>query len=222
MEIDKTNIFETNLSSIMVKEKHFFNIIKRIIDILLSSLGLIFLVPMTLIIAILIKIDDPKGKVFFSQNRVGKNEEIFKMYKFRSMYSNAEERLESILKYNEIHGAMFKMKEDPRITRIGKYLRKTSLDELPQFFNVLKGNMSLIGPRPPLLQEVELYSLYDKQRLLIRPGITGLWQVSGRNSLSFHQMVELDIEYIKNRSILNDMKILLKTVIVVIKSSDAY
>lgn len=200
----------------------FYIIVKRTLDILLSIFGLLLLLPVFGIIAALIKIDDPENCVFFNQERVGKNEQIFKMYKFRSMYSDAEERLEALLKLNEIDGAMFKMKVDPRVTPLGRILRKFSIDELPQLYNVLKGDMSIVGPRPPLVREVKEYSLYDKQRLLVRPGITGLWQVSGRNSLSFHQMVELDIQYIKNLSLWNDLKILIKTVKVVVLAEEAY
>ena len=144
------------------------------------------------------------------------------MYKFRSMVSNAEDMLEDLLSKNEVEGAMFKMKEDPRITRIGRFIRKTSIDELPQFWNVLLGDMSLVGPRPPVPREVETYSSYDKLRLRVTPGCTGLWQVSGRNELNFHEMVELDLQYIKQRSIIFDIKIILLTVKVMFGSKDAY
>jgi exopolysaccharide biosynthesis polyprenyl glycosylphosphotransferase len=184
---------------------------KRMVDIIGSLVGLILLSPLFMIVAIIIKVEDPNGPVFFKQVRVGKNHMQFKMYKFRSMVSNAEELLKDLLDKNEIQGAMFKMKEDPRITKIGKFIRKTSIDELPQLWNVLKGEMSLVGPRPPLPREVKEYTRYDKQRLLVIPGCTGLWQVSGRNSLSFKQMVELDLEYIENRSLVMDIKIILKT-----------
>ncbi|KOR86511.1 multidrug MFS transporter [Bacillus sp. FJAT-22058] len=196
--------------------------IKRLIDIIGSLLGLIFLSPIFLIVAILIKIEDPKGPVFFKQVRVGRYETEFQMYKFRSMVSNAEERLNDLLALNEVSGAMFKMKNDPRITKVGKVIRKTSIDELPQLWNVLKGEMSLVGPRPPLNREVKEYSSYDKQRLLVIPGCTGLWQVSGRNSLTFQEMVNLDIQYINNRNILFDIKIILKTIKCMINPNGAY
>jgi lipopolysaccharide/colanic/teichoic acid biosynthesis glycosyltransferase len=138
------------------------------------------------------------------------------------MISNAEEKLQELLKHNEVSGAMFKMKDDPRITKIGKFIRKTSIDELPQLFNVLKGDMSLVGPRPPLPREVAEYSEYDKQRLLVTPGCTGLWQVSARNSVGFEEMVELDLQYIRERSFLFDIKIILKTVLVLFGSKDAF
>lgn len=195
---------------------------KRIIDVIGSVFGLLVLSIVFIAVAILIKIEDPKGPIFFSQNRIGLNGKQFKMYKFRSMVSDAEEKLKELLKYNEVSGAMFKMKEDPRITSVGKFIRKTSIDELPQLFNVLKGEMSLVGPRPPLPREVEMYSNYDKQRLLVTPGCTGLWQVSGRNSLGFDEMVELDIKYIEKRTLLFDLKIIIKTVLVLFGSKDAY
>lgn len=196
--------------------------LKRAFDILFSLVALLILSPVFLIIGLIIKIDGPKGEVFFQQDRVGINGQIFKMYKFRSMYPDAEERLEKIKHLNEIVGHMFKMKEDPRVTHIGKFIRAYSIDELPQLLNVLKGDMSLIGPRPPLIREYEKYSEYDKKRLAIRPGITGLWQVSGRNSLSFDEMVALDIRYIRELSFINDVKIFFKTIVVVIKKENAY
>nr|WP_313958743.1 sugar transferase [Bacillus sp. X1(2014)] len=195
---------------------------KRLIDIVGSSFGIILLGFLFIIIAILIKIEDPKGAILFSQKRVGLNGKEFKMYKFRSMISNAEEKLQELLKHNEVSGAMFKMKDDPRITKIGKFIRKTSIDELPQLFNVLKGDMSLVGPRPPLPREVAVYSEYDMLRLLVTPGCTGLWQVSGRNSVGFEEMVELDLQYIRERSFLYDIKIILKTVLVLFGSKDAF
>jgi len=204
------------------EEKKTYTMIKRGMDIIGASMGLVCLSWLFLIVAVLIKIEDPKGTVFFKQVRVGKNGKTFYMYKFRSMVSDAEEKLKDLLKYNEIEGAMFKLKEDPRVTKIGKFIRKTSIDELPQLWNVLKGEMSLVGPRPPLPREVKLYSEYDKQRLLVVPGCTGLWQVSGRSNLDFKDMVELDLQYIKNHSILGDLKIILKTVRLIFGSHDAY
>ncbi|PEF41188.1 multidrug MFS transporter [Bacillus sp. AFS094228] len=195
---------------------------KRLIDIFGSIIGLILLSPIFLIVAILIKIEDPKGPVFFKQARVGKGETEFQMYKFRSMVSNAEEQLKDLLALNEVSGAMFKMKNDPRITKIGKFIRRTSIDELPQLWNVLKGEMSLVGPRPPVLREIDEYSSYDKQRLLVTPGCTGLWQVSGRSNLTFNMMVELDLKYINQRTIYFDIKIIFKTLFVLFGSKDAY
>lgn len=196
--------------------------IKRAIDIIGSFCGLVVLSILFVLIAIFIKLEDPKGKVFFKQLRIGKNGKEFYMYKFRSMASDAEERLKELLALNDVSGAMFKMKDDPRVTKVGRFIRKTSLDELPQLFNVLKGEMSLVGPRPPLPREVAEYSLYDKQRLLVLPGCTGLWQVSGRSNIGFSEMVELDLHYIKNRSLKFDLKILFKTVFVLFGSKNAY
>nr|WP_277613946.1 sugar transferase [Neobacillus muris] len=195
---------------------------KRVIDIIGASCGIILLSLLFIIIGILIKIEDPKGKVFFSQKRVGLYGKEFKMYKFRSMVSNAEEKLAELLKYNEVSGAMFKMKEDPRITKVGKFIRKSSIDELPQLFNVLKGDMSLVGPRPPLPREVAEYTEYDRQRLMVAPGCTGLWQVSARNSVGFKEMVELDLTYIRKQSFFFDIKLILKTVLVLFGSKDAF
>ena len=144
------------------------------------------------------------------------------MYKFRSMVSNAEELLENLLDQNEIRGAMFKMRDDPRITRIGKFIRKTSFDELPQLWNVIRGEMSLVGPRPPLPREVAEYSNYDKLRSQVTPGCTGLWQVSGRNNLNFDEMLKLDLEYIEHRSLWLDIKVMLKTVKIMILPNSAY
>ncbi|WP_270273434.1 sugar transferase [Enterococcus casseliflavus] len=195
---------------------------KRIVDILGSFIGLIVLSPVFLYVAFKIKQEDPSGPVFFSQNRVGKNGQIFKMYKFRSMCVDAEQKLNDLLKHNEIEGAMFKMKDDPRVTKIGKFIRKTSIDELPQFWNVLKGDMSLVGPRPPLTREVNDYTEYDKQRLYVKPGCTGLWQISGRNHVGFTEMVEMDISYIQKSSMLFDLKVIFRTILVIIKPNGAY
>ncbi|WP_246026132.1 sugar transferase [Peribacillus cavernae] len=215
-------LYAEKSKKVAINDRKMYLLSKRCIDILGSLAGIILLSILFIILAILIKLEDPKGKIFFTQTRVGKNGNEFKMYKFRSMVSNAEEKLNEILKYNEVSGAMFKMKEDPRITKIGKFIRKTSIDELPQLFNVLKGDMSLVGPRPPLPTEVAQYTEYDKQRLLVTPGCTGLWQVSGRNSLGFKEMVELDLQYIRTRSLLFDIKLILKTVIVLFGSKDAF
>lgn len=199
-----------------------YRFIKRLFDIVASSCAVIILSPVFLIISIAIKANDPKGPVFYSQIRVGKNGKKFRMYKFRSMVTNADELLEKLRDQNEVKGAMFKMKEDPRITKVGKFIRKYSLDELPQLLNVIGGSMSIVGPRPPLPAEVAEYTDYDKQRLLVRPGATGMWQVGGRNDLSFDQMVELDLTYINERSVWLDLKIMFETVKVMIKPNAAY
>ncbi|MBD0379776.1 sugar transferase [Paenibacillus sedimenti] len=204
------------------KDLSLYLFVKRTVDIVLSLLGIIFLIPVFIIVSIMIKVEDRNGPVFFKQLRVGKDGKQFYMFKFRSMVSNAEELLAALLEKNEVSGAMFKMKNDPRITKIGRFIRKTSIDELPQLWNVLKGEMSLVGPRPPLPREVAEYTNYDKQRLLVTPGCTGLWQVSGRSNIGFEEMVELDLEYITNRSVKNDFKIIVKTFMVLLGSKDAY
>jgi len=219
---DKGFYSPQHINSTIVEVKKSYLFFKRTFDIVGSLSGLLVLSLIMIIISIAIKVEDPKGKVLFKQIRLGKNGKGFHMYKFRSMSSDAEERLNDLLQMNEVEGAMFKIKQDPRVTKIGKFIRKTSLDELPQLFNVLKGEMSLVGPRPPLPREVEKYSDYDKQRLLVVPGCTGLWQVSGRNSLSFNEMVELDLIYINKRNIFLDIKIIIKTFFVLFGSKDAF
>jgi lipopolysaccharide/colanic/teichoic acid biosynthesis glycosyltransferase len=215
-------LFTDTGKKVSVSNPKSYIILKRFIDIISSTMGIGLLSFLFLIVALAIKIEDPKGPVLFSQIRVGKNGKEFKMYKFRSMVSDAEKKLEELLKYNEASGAMFKMKKDPRITKVGKFLRKTSIDELPQLINVLKGEMSLVGPRPPLPREVNEYSNYDLQRLLVIPGCTGLWQISGRSTLGFNEMVQLDIKYIQTRSIIMDLKIIFKTIFSMISAKDAY
>lgn len=207
---------------VIVNDKKSYLIAKRTMDIIGAMIGLISLSWLFLIVAVLIKLEDPKGPVFFKQIRVGKDGKQFYMYKFRSMVIDAEKRLKELLNYNEVSGAMFKMKNDPRVTKVGKFIRKTSIDELPQLWNVLKGEMSLVGPRPPLPREVAQYTEYDKQRLLVTPGCTGLWQVSGRSNVGFEKMVELDLEYIRERSIFLDLKIIFKTIFVLFGSKDAF
>jgi lipopolysaccharide/colanic/teichoic acid biosynthesis glycosyltransferase len=202
--------------TINTEQQRSYLLVKRIIDISGSLLGLFLLGILFLIVAIAIKIEDPKGPIIFTQKRVGKNGKEFNMYKFRSMISDAENRLEDLLKYNETTGAMFKMKDDPRVTRIGRFIRKTSIDELPQLWNVFLGDMSLVGPRPPLLREVAEYTEYDMQRLLVVPGCTGLWQVNGRSDIGFNEMVELDLQYIRSRNLKLDILIILKTIKVMI------
>ena len=196
----------------LVNDHIVYLILKRTMDIVGASVGLILASPIMLIVAILIKLEDPKGPIFFSQVRNGAYPTTFKMYKFRSMYIDAEERLQELMHLNEQSGPAFKIKDDPRITKVGNFIRKTSLDELPQLFNVLKGDMSLVVPRPAIPREVEQYTTYQKQRLFVKPGLTCIWQVSGRNNIEFDQWVELDIEYIKTRSLWLDIKLILLTI----------
>lgn len=205
-----------------LNRQYFYRGIKRLFDVVASSIGVVVISPVLLIIAICIKVDDPHGPVFYTQTRVGKDGHEFKIIKFRSMVSNADELLTKLQDQNEVDGAMFKMKDDPRITRVGRVIRKYSLDELPQLINVVTGSMSIVGPRPPLVSEVEQYTEYDKQRLLVTPGATGMWQVGGRNDVDFDEMVRLDLTYIQNRSVWLDLKIMLETVKVMIKPNGAY
>ena len=206
---------------IVPNENKVYLFLKRLIDIVGSGLGILILIPVFVIIGILIKLEDPKGSVFFSQKRNGLNGKEFNMYKFRSMVHNAEDLLESLMSKNEMDGPVFKIKDDPRITKIGKFIRKTSLDELPQLFNVLKGDMSLVGPRPPIPREVIQYNKYQYQRLLVKPGITCYWQISGRNNIDFDEWVELDLKYIKERNLFKDIYIILMTLPVLLGDKNA-
>ena len=191
-------------------------LIKRVMDIIGSLVGLAITAVLTPFIAIAIKLDS-KGPVFFAQKRVGKNGRYFNLYKFRSMTTDAEERKKELMAQNEMDGPMFKVENDPRVTRVGAFLRKTSLDELPQFYNILTGSMSLVGTRPPTVDEFKQYDLYYRRRLSIKPGLTGLWQVSGRSNITdFKDVLKLDLEYIDNWSLSSDIRILLMTVWVVV------
>jgi exopolysaccharide biosynthesis polyprenyl glycosylphosphotransferase len=194
---------------------------KRALDLALAGLSVAILSPFWLAIAVGIKIDSP-GPVFFRQERVGKNGKPFTVFKFRSMYADAEERLEKLRAHNEADGPLFKMKDDPRRTRVGRFIRKTSLDETPQFLNVLRGEMSIVGPRPGLASEVAQYQEWHRKRLEVQPGITGLWQVSGRSNLTFDEMVMLDIYYAENWSLGLDIRIMLRTIPTVLFSEGAY
>lgn len=207
--------------SIYYNVPQFYPIAKRLLDILASSAALIVLSPVFAVTALAIKLGS-RGPVFFSQTRLGQKGRHFKMYKFRSMVVNAEALLEDLKDKNEVSGHMFKMKNDPRITKVGRLIRKTSIDELPQLINVIKGDMSLVGPRPPLPREVEEYGRWHDLRLSVKPGITGLWQISGRNDIGFDEMVSLDMKYIRERSLWYDLKIILKTVPVLIGDSKAF
>ena len=198
-----------------------YRVIKRTIDIAASLAGLIVLSPLLGIVALLIYIDDP-GPVIFAQARSGLNNRTFTMYKFRSMVKNAAEIHKDMQPLNELDGPVFKIKNDPRVTRVGHFIRKTSIDELPQLFNVLIGNMSLVGPRPLPVYESEQCSAYQLQRLLVKPGITCFWQISGRNDISFDEWIEMDLEYIRTASVRTDFSILLHTVTAVLGGKGAY
>lgn len=191
---------------------------RRTQDILLSSLALVVLSPVMLVTALAIVIDDPKAGPIFTQTRIGRNGKPFRLYKFRSMYPDAEERLEELLAQNEMNGPVFKMKEDPRITRVGRVIRKIGLDELPQLWNVLRGDMSIVGPRPALPREVEQYGAYERQRLYVTPGLSCYWQIAPhRNALSFEEWMDLDIRYVQERSFAVDWMIIWKTIVVCLK-----
>ena len=197
-----------------------YEVIKRIIDIVASFIGLILLSPLILIVSILIKLES-KGEVIFKQKRVGLNGKEFYMYKFRSMVINAEELKEQLESQNEMSGPMFKIKDDPRITKVGKFIRKTSIDELPQLINVIKGDMSLVGPRPSLPKEVKKFEQWMMERLEVKPGLTCIWQVSGRNNIDFEDWMKLDIKYVRERSFKLDIKLILKTVLVLLGDKNA-
>lgn len=186
-------------------------IVKRVIDILGALCGILLMGALMIIVGIWIKVDS-KGPVFFKQQRVGQNGKKFMMYKFRSMCTDAEKLLDKLQQKNEMSGPMFKIKEDPRITKIGRFIRKTSIDELPQLINILKGEMSLVGPRPSLPKEVELFTSFQKRRLIAKPGLTCYWQVNGRSDVSFEQWMEMDVQYLKDRNTFVDTGLILKTV----------
>ncbi|WP_343776645.1 sugar transferase [Clostridium sartagoforme] len=208
--MERLQINEQEIIEIERKESAIYNISKRALDIIASTLGLIILSPILLVVAILIKLES-KGPAIFSQKRIGLNKKEFKMYKFRSMVQNAEELKEKLAKKNEMSGPMFKMKNDPRVTKVGKFIRKTSIDELPQLINVLKGEMSLVGPRPSLPKEVLKFEPWMLKRLSVKPGLTCYWQVSGRNNIDFENWMKLDLQYVNDRSFWLDLKLILKT-----------
>lgn len=203
------------------KRKPVYSFFKRLFDITVSFISLIILSPLFLIVAVLVSLSDGKGKPFFVQKRCGKNGKLFNVYKFRTMCVDAEEKKESLKSLNEMDGPAFKIQDDPRITKIGKILRATNIDELPQILNILKGDMSFVGPRPPLPDEVDQYNEIDKQRLLVTPGLTCYWQVSlNRNDIPFSEWMALDRKYIEDRSMLVDIKLIFKTVYVVLRHHD--
>lgn len=196
----------------VLKNRKRYWIFRRAQDIFFSALALLVLWPIMLIVALVIIIDSPGASPIFTQTRVGRDGKEFKFYKFRSMIPNAEAKLESLLDQNEMEGPAFKIKEDPRITRVGKVIRRTSIDELPQLVNIIRGDMSIVGPRPPLPREVAQYDKYTMQRLYVTPGLTCLWQIQPRrNDLSFDEWLELDLQYIRECSVLGDWKIIFKT-----------
>lgn len=197
----------------VLRNKRFYWIGRRAQDILLSLLALIVLWPFMVLIALVIWVDSPGASPVFAQDRVGRDGKVFRFLKFRSMVPNAEEKLDDLLNQNEMDGPVFKIREDPRITRVGRFIRRTSIDELPQLLNILMGDMSIVGPRPALPREVEQYNEYQKQRLYVTPGLTCYWQIQPhRNDLSFDEWMELDLKYVRERSFWTDWKIIFKTV----------
>ncbi len=211
--IDRRGLFE-NVSVVYL-------FAKRAIDIVFALFGIIILSPVFLSSALLIKLTSP-GRILFIQERNGYKGKVFKMYKFRSMVNNAEKLFTLVESMNEVSGHMFKIKDDPRITAVGRIIRKTSIDELPQLFNILKGDMSIVGPRPPILREVVKYDAWHDLRLSVKPGLTGLWQVSGRNRVGFDEMVRLDLKYIRERSLKRDFEIIARTIPVILGDLNAY
>lgn len=216
--IDETKSEYACRSEYLLQSTRWYLFWRRVQDIFFSLLALTVLSPLMLITAIAIYVDDPKGGPIFSQIRCGKNGKPFRCYKFRSMCVNAEEMLDGLLDKNEMSGPAFKIRQDPRITRVGRFIRKTSIDELPQLVNILRGDMSIVGPRPPLPREVAMYNEYQKKRLSIKPGLTCYWQIQNdRNRIDFDEWVEMDLKYIRERNFLVDWKIILRTVKVVVR-----
>lgn len=209
-----------NMQLINIANQNRYEKIKRFFDICLSAAALVVLSPLLLVIAILIYLED-KGPVIYSQTRIGKDGQAFKLYKFRSMCVDADEKLKDLQKLNERDGPVFKIRDDPRVTKIGKFIRKTCIDELPQLVNIIKGDMSIVGPRPPLPNEVEQYNSYQKQRLLVVPGLTCYWQIQKGEETTFDEWVELDLKYIKERSILLDFRLILLTFKVILSGKGA-
>jgi len=206
-----------NMQNSILKEqmehREVYEFLKRAVDIICSLIGLLVLMPILVIVVILIRIES-KGSIIFSQDRVGKDGIVFKMYKFRSMVVNAEALKKQLTNENERTGPMFKIKNDPRITKVGRIIRKTSIDELPQLVNILKGEMSIVGPRPSLPDEVKEFEGWMLKRLNVKPGLTCYWQVAGRNDIEFNEWMELDVKYVKERDFLIDVKLILKTFLV--------
>ena len=208
------------ITTICVPKKHYL-FIKRFLDIVLSVTAIIFLAPLFLFVAAAIKLDS-KGSAIHTQLRVTKDGQVFKMYKFRSMCENADEYLKKLQHLNEKNGPVFKIINDPRVTRVGRIIRKTSIDELPQLLNIIKGEMTIVGPRPPLVTEVEQYTEHQKQRLNVKTGLTCYWQISGRSELTFDEWVKLDMKYIQERNLRTDINIIVKTIPAVLLGRGAY
>ena len=221
-ELDEA-VIDIDLENIQTNNSIFYIVSKRIIDIIGSLAGLIFLSPLFLIVAILIKLEDPKGNIIFSHMRVGKDGRLFPCLKFRSMFANAEEMKKNFTEEQKREYAeTFKLKNDPRITKVGKFIRKTSLDELPQLFNILKGDMTIVGPRPIVIDELEFYGECEDYYKAVKPGLTGLWQVSGRSDTTYDERVNLDMEYVTTRNTFKDLYIIFMTAVKVLKREGSY
>ena len=213
--------YRHNMKAILAGKSKLYMFIKRAFDVLSSGFALLILSPVLLLTAIAIKLED-RGPVFYGADRWGKDLKNFRMYKFRSMVPNAEAKIKELLKDSEMTGHAFKIKNDPRITRVGRFIRKYSIDELPQLWNIFKGDMSVVGPRAIMTVDSDSIDDYDKQRWLVRPGLTCYWQVSGRANVKWEQWIEMDLDYIENMSVYEDIKLILKTFPVVIKADGAY
>ena len=210
-------------SHITVYDSKIYLFIKRVIDIVGALAGIILLSPIFLIVAIAIKIEDPKGNIIFGHKRVGKDGKLFPCYKFRSMFANAEEMKKNFTEeQKKEYAETFKLKDDPRITKVGKFTRKTSIDELPQLFNILKGEMSIVGPRPIVTDELKFYGEYEEYYKSVKPGLTGLWQVSGRSDTTYDERVAFDLEYVSTRNTFKDLYIIIMTAVKVIKREGSY
>lgn len=219
--IVEVNFSRYNMREIYQRKSTVYKLIKRFMDVALSAAALIVLSPVFLITAIAIKCED-RGPVFFVQQRAGKDMKPFNMYKFRSMYINADEKMNEMMKDNEQTGHAFKIKNDPRITKVGKVIRRFSIDELPQLINIIKGDMSIVGPRPILTFQMEECNPYEKQRLIVQPGLTCYWQIGGRANIQWEEWVELDLDYIEDMGLWTDIKMIVKTIPAVFGSEGAY
>lgn len=221
VKIDKHNILPDPALVIQKKEHSIYFGIKRLADVVLSLIAIIILSPFFLLTALAIRLES-KGNVIYAQKRTGKNGKEFMMYKFRSMYQDAEILRHELLDQNEMDGPVFKIANDPRITKFGRFIRKTSIDELPQLFNIIRGEMSIVGPRPLAVYETKDFNDYENLRHLVKPGLTCFWQISGRNDISFEQWIALDIKYLFKMSLWTDIKIIFRTMAVVITGKGAY
>lgn len=220
-QVDEAAI-SINISDEVIKKSRFYLITKRAIDIVGSLCGITLLSPIMIIIAIAIKLEDSKGKIIFEHMRVGKDGKIFPCLKFRSMFSNAEEMKKNFTEEQKREYAKnFKLKDDPRITKVGKFIRKTSLDELPQLFNILKGDMTIVGPRPIVTDELDFYDEYEQYYKAVKPGLTGIWQVSGRSDTTYDERVAFDMEYVTTRNTFKDLYIIFMTAVKVLKREGA-